>query len=71
MSIIRIEAQKLRRMENNEGLVIQGCGGDWTIVKKVDKKRELKKRFKLNRRQKVISGMRTLEIVKVDVIENR
>lgn len=27
MSIIRIEAQKLRRMENNEGLVIQGCGG--------------------------------------------
>lgn len=28
MSIIRIEAQKLRRMENNEGLVIQGCGGD-------------------------------------------
>lgn len=38
MSIIRIEAQKLRRMENNEGLVIQGCGGVKRHVK--HKKRE-------------------------------
>lgn len=28
MSIKRIETQQLRSMENNEGLVIQGCGGD-------------------------------------------
>lgn len=28
MKIINIEAQQLRNMENHEGLVIQGCGGD-------------------------------------------
>lgn len=28
MSITRIETQELRSMENNDGLVIQGCGGD-------------------------------------------
>lgn len=28
MSITRIETQQLRSMENNDGLVIQGCGGE-------------------------------------------
>lgn len=28
MSIKRIETQQLRSMENNDGLVIQGCGGE-------------------------------------------
>ena len=28
MTITRIEARQLRNMENHEGLVIQGCGGD-------------------------------------------
>ena len=28
MKIIEIEAQQLRNMENHEGLVIQGCGGE-------------------------------------------
>lgn len=28
MSITRIETQELRCMENNDGLVVQGCGGD-------------------------------------------
>lgn len=28
MSIIKIETQQIRSMENKEGLVIQGCGGD-------------------------------------------
>ena len=28
MKIIEIEARQLRNMENHEGLVIQGCGGD-------------------------------------------
>lgn len=28
MSITRIETQQLRSMENNDGLVVQGCGGD-------------------------------------------
>ena len=28
MTITRIEAQQLRNMENHEGLVIQGCGGE-------------------------------------------
>ena len=28
MSITPIEAEKLRSMKNNDGLVIQGCGGD-------------------------------------------
>ena len=29
---------ELRKMNNSEGLILQGCGGDWTIVKKVDRK---------------------------------
>lgn len=28
MTITRIEARQLRNMENHEGLVIQGCGGE-------------------------------------------
>ena len=28
MSITQIEAEQLRCMKNNDGLVIQGCGGD-------------------------------------------
>lgn len=28
MKIINIEAQQLRSMKKQEGLVIQGCGGD-------------------------------------------
>ena len=28
ITITRIEAQQLRNMENHEGLVIQGCGGE-------------------------------------------
>lgn len=28
MSIREISENKLRRMENQEGLIIQGCGGD-------------------------------------------
>ena len=52
MKIIEIEARQLRNMENHEGLVIQGCGGDlqewvdWTIVNNLDTKMRKEKRLK-------------------------
>ena len=40
MEIKNISLHELRKMNYSEGLVIQGCGGDWTIVNKVDRRRE-------------------------------
>ena len=34
--IERITLEELKQMTNKEGIIFQGCGGDWTIVNKKD-----------------------------------